>query len=335
MMNGNENCQKTPAPRRVEATGHSSCIGHRSRWAGRDWLILLAYLALAHLIFYPALRPGVFLYGRDTTAHDYGLLLYNWSQILDHGQLALWNPHLFCGIPSLGTFAFCPFYPLTWLFAAMPFALAFTYQYVLNDWLAGLWTYWAARWMGLQRLGAFFAGMVFMVSGHVVTLAHAGHLQKLAAIAWIPFVLGCATAAVKQRHSTASFGPQVSGHKSQVSGFKYWVACGVGLAAQLLAAHVQIAYYTILFLVLWTLWLTVTQPSRLGLAPFGAYRPPRSSPRSKRRRSATALRQSLWRMSSRLPILLSNSSSTCFPAFWATALAVRPTTGENGEPNGS
>jgi hypothetical protein len=205
-------------------------------WEGRDWLALLAYLALAHLVFWPALQPGVFLYGRDTTAHDYGLLLYNWSQVMDHGRLGLWNPYLFCGLPSLGTYAFCPFYPLTWLFAALPCAIAFTYQYILNDWLAGIFSYWAARWMGLRRAGAFFVGLVFMVSGHVVTLAHAGHLQKLAAIAWIPLAFGSATAAMKARR------------------WRLWLVCGMALAAQLLASHVQIAYYTTLFLVPWVLW---------------------------------------------------------------------------------
>ncbi|MBM3333841.1 hypothetical protein FJY63_04190 [Candidatus Sumerlaeota bacterium] len=209
------------------------------QWDKRDWLALTIYLALAHAIFFPALRPNVFLWGTDTVAHDYGLLRYNWSQIAEHGQLPLWNPYLFCGLPSLGTFASCPFYPLQWLFVFVPFALAFTYQYIASDWLAGLWTYWAARWMGLGRTAAFFAGMAFMVSGHVVTLAHAGHLQKVAAISWMPFVFGCATAAVRQRR------------------WAWWVACGVGLAAQLLASHLQIAYYTMLFLAPWILWLAL------------------------------------------------------------------------------
>jgi len=208
----------------------------RPRWERRDWLALAVYLVLAHLVFLPALRPGVFLYGRDTTAHDYGLLYYNWRMILDRGVVALWNPYLFCGIPSLGTLAFCPFYPLGWLFALVAFPLAFTYQYLLNDWLAGLWTYWAGRWMGLRRSAAFFAGAVFLASGHLVTLAHAGHLQKFAAIAWLPFVFGCATAAMKTGR------------------LRYWVGCGVGVALQLLASHMQIAYYTVLFLVPWTIW---------------------------------------------------------------------------------
>ena len=216
---------------------------------GRDGLVLLGCLALAHLIFYPALRPGVFLYGRDTTAHDFGLLLYNWSLIADQGQLGLWNPYLFCGLPALGTFASCPFYPITWLFALLPVALAFTCQYILNDALAGVWTYWAARWIGLRRPAALFAGMVFMVSGHVVTLAHAGHLQKLASIAWMPFVFGCATAAMKRKR------------------WGYWIGCGVGLAAQLLASHVQIAYSTLLFLIPWIVWQAIGAGRSGGSAP--------------------------------------------------------------------
>jgi len=223
------------------------------RWERLDWLVLIGYLVLAHLIFYPALRPGVFLYGRDTVFHDFGLLLYNWSLIVDEGRLGLWNPYLFCGLPALGTFTSCPFYPLTWLFVVLPAAWAFTYQYVLNDWLAGLWTYWAARRMGLRRIGALFAGLVFMGCGHVVTLAHAGHLQKFAAIAWVPLAFGCATAAMKERR------------------WRFWIGCGVAMAAQLLASHIQIAYYTVLFLLPWALWLAVGQPTgkRIAAARFG------------------------------------------------------------------
>lgn len=205
-------------------------------WQAFDALAALSFLGLAHLVFYPVLQSNVFLYGTDTVAHDLGLLVYNWSLIGREGQLGLWNPYLFCGIPSLGTFAACPFYPLTWLFAFLPPAVAFNYQYILNSWGAGLWTYWAARWMGLQRPAAFFAGLVFMASGHFVTLAHAGHLQKFAAIAWIPLAFGAVTAALKTRQ------------------WRMWMVCGIALAAQLLASHTQIACYTILFLVPWTFW---------------------------------------------------------------------------------
>lgn len=211
------------------------------QWGRRDWSAVVAFLALAHVVFWPALQGHVFLYGRDTTAHDYGLLLFHWSHVLEHGGLALWNPYLFCGLPSLGTFAFCPFYPSTWLFAFLPFWIAFNWQYILNDWLAGLWTYWAARWMGMGRAGAFFAALVFMASGHVVTLVHAGHLQKFAAIAWTPFVFGCATAAMESRR------------------WRFWLGCAFGLAMQLLASHVQIAYYTALFLFAWVAWRSAWQ----------------------------------------------------------------------------
>jgi len=215
-------------------------------WDRRDALLALAFLALAHAVFWPALRPHHFLFGADTIGHDYGMLLFYWSQALEHGRLALWNPYLFCGIPTLGTFAFCPFYPTTWLFAVLPFALAFSYQYILNAWLAGFWTYWAARWMGLGRVAAALAGVLFLVSGHFITLVHAGHLQKFAAIAWMPFVFGSATAAMRTR------------------AWGWWVVAGAGIGLQLLASHVQIAYYTIGVLALWVLSGAGCQPAQSG-----------------------------------------------------------------------
>jgi hypothetical protein len=212
--------------------------------------MVLGYLALAHLVFYPALQSHVFLDGRDTTGHDYGMLYYYWHQYLYGGRLSLWNPCLFTGIPSLATFAAYPFYPVTWLFAVLPFPAAFNYQYIVNDFLAGLWTWWAARQMRIGRAGAFFAGLLFMVSGHLVTLAHAGHLQKVAAIAWLPFVIGCVTAAMRKKLGTGK------------GGWGWWAAAGVGIGLQLLASHVQIAYYTVLCAFFWMLWLAIV--GRLG-----------------------------------------------------------------------
>ncbi|HPB32715.1 MAG TPA: hypothetical protein PLB62_14790, partial [Candidatus Sumerlaeota bacterium] len=145
--------------------------------------ILFALAAL--WLYWPVLRPGALLFGNDTIFHDYIMLFYGWSA-LKHGSLSLWLPHLYCGIPFIGSFAFCPWYPPALAFLVVPFPLAFNLQYILHSFLAGAFTYRLLRAMNLDRISSGFGGLAFQLCGHFATLAYPGHLQKVQAIVWIP-----------------------------------------------------------------------------------------------------------------------------------------------------
>jgi hypothetical protein len=195
------------------------------------WLAALALAcgAVAAALFWRALGPRTaLLYGTDTVAHDYITLLYGWQELAGQRAIPLWCPYLFGGIPFIGAFAFCPFYPTQVLFALQPFNTAFTMQYVLavalGAWTSAVW----ARSLRLGRPAALFAALLFAFSGHFLTLVYAGHLQKMMAIAWAPLVL-----AMAPRWSAG--GPR---------GLRAALVGGFGLAMQLLASHTQIAYAT-------------------------------------------------------------------------------------------
>lgn len=202
-------------------------------------VVALVSFAAAAALLAPALGTKNFLYGTDTVAHDYVLLLYGWRRILSEGRIPLWCSHLFCGLPLLGSFAFCPFYPTQALFALLPFNTAFTLQYLLalavGGWGCALW----ARTLGRGLRGMLFAAVAFQLSGHFLTLVHAGHLQKVMAIAWAPVALACVT---KLQRATV---PQAA------------LGFSVAVAMQLLASHSQIAYATLLISTLWLLFSTV------------------------------------------------------------------------------
>jgi len=185
-----------------------------------------ALLALA--LCGKALGSRFLLYGTDTVAHDYIMLGYGWQQILEQRLLPLWCPSLAGGVPFIASFAFCPFYPTQWCFALSSFNTAFTLQYVFALTIGGVTSAFFARRLGSSIFAAVLAGVLFSVSGHFLTLIHAGHLQKVMAIAWAPFVLAHATKwAERGREATAAS-----------------LLAGVGLALQLLASHTQIAYAT-------------------------------------------------------------------------------------------
>lgn len=201
------------------------------RFFYKSWVLFVSGLAgtlLALLLFGQALGGGVLLYGTDTVAHDYIMLNYGWGQLARERLMPLWCPYLFGGFPFIGSFAFCPFYPSQICFAVLPFNTAFTLQYVLALTVAGITSALLALRLGVSLRITLFAGVLFCVSGHFLTLVHAGHLQKMIAIAWAPLVLAGAL----------DWGAKGSQGQRSV------VLCGVGLAMQLLASHTQIAYAT-------------------------------------------------------------------------------------------
>ncbi|MBN1900617.1 hypothetical protein JW926_04740 [Candidatus Sumerlaeota bacterium] len=195
-----------------------------------------AFILTALFLYAPVLKKGAFLYGLDTIFHDYIMLLFGWGR-LRQGDLALWMPYLYSGIPFVGSFSFCPFYPPSWLFLIPAFPLIFNLQYILHDILAGAFMYRLLRGFRMNRFESIFGGLGFQISGHLVTLCYPGHLQKFQAIVWLPL-------AWHFLHKTFSTGKK-----------KYVLFASGALAMPLLSSHPQVYYYSIGVLFLYTLWL--------------------------------------------------------------------------------
>lgn len=103
------------------------------------------------------------------------------------GFLPYWNPYLNYGQPVLANPNLLFFYPFTLLIVLFPIDIAFTMHFLVHFALAGIGVYVLARSWGQRYLGAFFAAIVFMFSGPVLSL---GDLYNEAACAaWIPWAL--------------------------------------------------------------------------------------------------------------------------------------------------
>lgn len=201
-------------------------------WVG----VPVGCLLLALAIYAPALGGQYCVFGTDTLSHDYIMHLYGWRSVWQRGEMPLWCPYLFLGLPFVGSFALCPFYPSQWLYFLLPHNTAFTLQYVGAVALAGVMFFVWMRTMGAGRLAAVWGGVLFMVSGHFLTLTYAGHLQKMIALAWAPGALAAALVVCRRARS----GPLL----------KPVLALGGCFAMQLLASHTQIFYATLMLCLL-------------------------------------------------------------------------------------
>jgi hypothetical protein len=63
------------------------------------------------------------------------------SALVAHGELPLWNPYAFSGIPLLGDGQTAMFYPPNWLFFLVPGRAALNYDVMLQFSVAGAGLY--------------------------------------------------------------------------------------------------------------------------------------------------------------------------------------------------
>jgi hypothetical protein len=107
---------------------------------------------------------------------------------LRQGNLPLWNPHVFSGVPFLGGFQSALFYPLNALFLVLPLSKAINGTIALHVFLLGLLMFLWTSYRGLHPVaGLVSAAIVMFCSPHFLQI-YAGHLPHLCTMTWAPLV---------------------------------------------------------------------------------------------------------------------------------------------------
>jgi hypothetical protein len=234
----------------TKASGIARAMDLARLWGGRVACLirlnprpfmLAWFLLLGIAVYARALGSSTFIFGTDTVSHDYIMHLYGWRSILGEGQFPLWCPYLFCGFPFIGSFALCPFYPTQLAYLLFSTNTAFTLQYALAAFVGGASLCWWMRTLGCGRAAAVWAGTAFVFSGHYLTLTHAGHLQKMIAIAWAPLALGAVRLACLPPPDEALHAGIRAVARARM---RPLLLLAVAFGMQLLASHAQIAYAT-------------------------------------------------------------------------------------------
>jgi hypothetical protein len=150
---------------------------------------------------------------------------FGFGQMLDR-NLPLWNPHIYCGAPFLAGFQSALLYPLNVLYLFLPLAKAINWSIALHAFLGGFFFYLWALKRGLHPLACFLAGAEFIFCAPHFLHIYAGHLPNLCTMIWAPLIF-LAIDGILEKPSAA------------------WCLLGVAaVAMQILAGHVQYAYYT-------------------------------------------------------------------------------------------
>jgi hypothetical protein len=190
---------------------------------------VLALAALTVIIFSKALfsPPNIVLSSgeADTYMEFFQLRQFGFSQ-LRQGNLALWNPYLYSGMPYMGGFQSALLYPLNAIFMFLPIGKAINVSIALHVFLAGVFMYLWVRHRKLHPLACFLSSVLFMFCGAHFLHIFAGHLSNLCTIIWAPLIF-LAIDGLLERPG--------------------WGCCFLGIFAvlmQIFAGHPQYVFYT-------------------------------------------------------------------------------------------
>jgi hypothetical protein len=175
----------------------------RMTWISKMWRTIWPLVALALLC--AAFFWDVFWLPQDriVAGNDLTDMFFLWLRFADNsieqGQLPLWNPYVFSGLPFVANPQPALFYPPTWLVFLMPISKALGLIIVLHVWLAGVGMYAWLRTEGASTKGALLGGTVFAFSGYFFARVQAGHLGVVTTGTWLPFLLWAYRRAVTRR----------------------------------------------------------------------------------------------------------------------------------------
>ncbi|MGJ3238163.1 MAG: YfhO family protein [Anaerolineae bacterium] len=151
------------------------------------WIPIVILIILCSLFFHKLAFTDMILARGDTFTYFYPY----WEardSALRAGQLPLWTPDIFMGVPLLANPQLGTFYPPNWLTMALPVPDAIRISSVLHLIWASVGAFMLFRVAVDDRwMPALVAGMIFGLGGYVG--AHVEQINQLQGIAWLPWLL--------------------------------------------------------------------------------------------------------------------------------------------------
>ena len=147
------------------------------------------------------------------------------------GIIPLWNPFNFSGAPHLANFQSAVFSPINLLFFGFSFINAWSLLILLQPLLAGIFTIFYCRKIGLKNFSSFLSGLSFAFCGFLTVWLEYGTLGW--AILWLPLTF------------------LLWEYFWETKKWLYWTLINIAISFSLLSGHLQISLYLILANVLY------------------------------------------------------------------------------------
>lgn len=163
---------------------------------------------------------------------------------LANGELPLWNPYTFSGMPFQADIQSAVFYIpnlILTLFVSGERLHFFWVEFfiILHYILAGISMYFLMKHFKVEKLPALFSALVYMLSGFMIT--HGIHQIIINHVAWLPLVLLLFTIAIEQKS------------------LLYTILGGLTLGHSILAGFPQLSLYILLLLLFYFTFLFIVK----------------------------------------------------------------------------
>jgi len=185
---------------------------------------MAVFTAIAAILFF---WDPLFTWSADKImgGGDYVTMFVPWLRFIydtlrQYGELPLWNPYLFSGVPYYANPQPMMFYPFTYLGLLMPIARAMALTLAIHAWLMGIGMYGWLRSLGATHAGAFLAGAAFAFTGTFSLRLGVGHYGIALQLAWWPLAFWALRTAFERRS------------------WRWAILSGVPLALGLLSGHI-------------------------------------------------------------------------------------------------
>lgn len=191
-------------------------------------LILFAVLLVAVLsLFHVFVFSDQMLYGSDTIQAGIFFRSFYVDYVHQHGQVPMWNPYQFCGIPYVDGFHGDTFYPFSFLKFFLSIYRAIGWTLLLHVFLAGITMFLCARVFGRSQIASALAAVGYMFAAYFVSQVAPGHDGKMFVTALFPLTIMLIELAFKRQP------------------WLYFSLLGLTIGIIILSPHPQMAYYTL------------------------------------------------------------------------------------------
>jgi len=200
-------------------------------------IVFLSLLVLSVLaVFSKIIITGDSLFGMDFIFQFYPWKKFISDHLWSHGSLPFWNPYLFSGIPFVTNIQASMFYPLGFLYYLLTPESAYLYSTILHCIAGSVFMYAFMRTIPVSPAGSFVSALIFIFNGFFMGHLYAGHLTFVQTYIWIPLIFLFLYRFI------------------QTNDYKNTVISGLLLGIQILGGFPQIAFYTILGVLLFGLY---------------------------------------------------------------------------------
>ncbi len=188
-------------------------------------------------LFWESLFKGGIVAGGDFLNFQLVFLNFLKSTILN-AQPPFWNPYIGGGIPM--TLFSSIFYPINFLYLFLNLYWFLIVFYFSHFMIATFGMYLLARSFALSKFSAFFAAIIFVLAGYFSLRVYLGHTDLVAAMSWIPW----------QFYLVSEY--------FRIKKIKFLFSLSLPISAQLLTGHLQISYYSLIFITVFFVFKVLT-----------------------------------------------------------------------------